>query len=196
MWYAYSLQARSRPNYDSVAVCCCVLYNTQDDVFMWNGLRLFGPFLILCCWVAPGGAAQAPKLGDSVVADSAAVIEGARRDGSRPFSAIYGIVTDSAGQPVSDATIEISGKKPFSVFSMRSSSTGMFHIDSLVPGETYTVAVTRFGFRATESQPFIARADSTRSITVVLHPRRTVIISAQGARQSKKPLAKPNSSER
>jgi len=94
-------------------------------------------------------------------------------------TSLFGIVTDSAGKPISDALIEISTKEPYSTIALRTSSEGEFSTDSLVIGDTYTLAAMRFGYYATESKPFTVNASSsTKLFTVVLRHRRTVTLPA------------------
>jgi hypothetical protein len=101
----------------------------------------------------------------------------------RPATAtIYGTVTDTLGQPISDALVEISevsGRDLFSATILRTSETGEFSLDTLVAGKSYTVAVMRFGYRAVETKPFVADGSSPKVLTVVLRPRQTVTLQAK-----------------
>jgi len=95
------------------------------------------------------------------------------------FASVRGVITDTAGRPIADAIVELSNSGQYSLIRLRTSASGEFSTDSLIAGDNYTVAVTRLGYRATESKPFRANADNQQVVNLILKPRETVTLRAE-----------------
>jgi len=109
---------------------------------------------------------------------------------ARTFTRLTGIVTDSLGNPIADAQVEIAGRLPYiNTIYCRTAADGSFSTDSLVVGDSYTIAAARLGFRATALAPFTVEAPAAH-VRLVL-ARRTVIVV-----KAKEPATAPVAAER
>lgn len=134
--------------------------------------------------VSGDGSATAP-----IAVESTQLSSQSSESGKPRFASVRGIVKDSSGKPVANATVVIGGRLPFSDIVARTSATGEFFADSLNIGDSYSVAIMSLGYRAFESKPFVLQEKKPYSMNFVLKPREVVVRRAK--EKSKDEQSKP-----